>query len=97
MKSLFIGGAADGKWLDVPEAARKWEVGRPVYVADVAPQSRVRSFTLVDLDSYTASQFGGPTKQTRIFYADRLGLDGAMEMLLAFYQRPAARASDRKS
>lgn len=88
MKSLFIGGVADGRWIDVPEAARKWEVGRPVYVAEVSPQTKARSFTLVNLDSYTASQFGGPKKQARIFVHDRLTLDDAMEMLLAFYQRP---------
>ena len=43
---------------------------------------------LVRFDEYTAHLFGGPNKQARIFVLDRLGLDGAMEMLLAHYQRP---------
>lgn len=97
MKSLFIGGSADGQWRDYPTGQRHVQViasvDPVVKEAARADRSRFGRMVILHHDDYTAQIIGGPERSTRVFVLDRLGVDGAMEMLIAHYQRPGP---DRK-
>ena len=92
MKALFIGGAADGQWREVAQHERKVKVIASTEPAPPTgpdePPRRFANMVILHHDEYTAHQFGGMVRLTRVFVLDRLSVDDAMDLLIAFYQIP---------
>lgn len=90
MKTLFIGGHADGKWQDIPAdlnpirlSIRECHVERDIHET-ILHES-------IHLDVYNRHTLGANEKRFHVFVHSGLTLEAAMQRLLDYY-----RPDDRK-
>jgi hypothetical protein len=83
MSTLFIGGPADGRRYDVPEAVQHWKVAVPGEVSWSGP---VEAYRIADHAFYTARRFRVEGADFRIFVHEKWATRDAFERLLAHYK-----------
>jgi hypothetical protein len=94
MKALFIGGCADGRWLTVPDGARRFQTSVTVGAVPGGPGRR--PLHILSVDEYAAMNLGTDSRQAVVFVWTRITPADAIEMLLTGYRRANAPVPTRK-
>lgn len=88
MKTLFIGGDSDGRWLDVDPKNQTWRLPKKMpraYGASVRIEAQ-----LIEVETYRAMHFRGERRDFRLMVLDGMTADDVVVRLFAAYGQKAA-------